>query len=236
LAALHQIPLAAVAPPSVTPFYAVPFMLPRPPFSQLHEYSNGTLRLIRTVQQFPAFTELLDTLRDGWRNDTLIHADIKWDNCLLVAPPGSTRKTRLKIIDWELAAPGDPCWDVGAIFNDYLTCWLQSIPITGEAPPEQFLQLARYPLDRMQPAIRAFWQAYWQGMDLDPATADAWAVRAVRYGAARLLQTVFEYSQFRMGLTGNMICMLQLSLNMLRQPETAARQLLGLRAATEAVA
>jgi hypothetical protein len=65
-------------------------------------------------------------------------------------------------------------------------------------------------------------------MECTPETADAWLLRSVQYGAARLLQTAFEELQMTDELTGTSVCMLQLSLNMLKQPEAAAVHLLGL--------
>jgi thiamine kinase-like enzyme len=153
---------------------------------------------------------------------------MRWDNCVVFGRLGSRRKTRLKIVDWELASVGDPCWDVGSVFNDYLSCWLLSIPITGEAPPDRFFELARYPLERMQPAIHAFWQAYIRQMKLDSATPAQWLVRTVKYVGARLVQTAFEQMRMSMQLTGNIVCFLQLSLNIMQRPQEAIVHLLGI--------
>jgi len=95
------------------------------------------------------------------------------------------------LVDWELACVGDPCWDIGSVFNDYLSFWLLSVPVTGQELSEESLALARYPLDKMQPAIGAFWAAYIRRMGLDAGTADEWLVRSVQFAAARLLQTAF---------------------------------------------
>ncbi len=123
---------------------------------------------------------------------------------------------------------GDPCWDVGAVFGGYLSFWLLSIPITGETPPDRFLELAQYPLEKMQPAIRSFWRAYVRRMDLDAAASNQWLLRASKYGAARLVQTAFEQMQHSMQLIGNVMCFLQLGLNIMQRPQEAAVQLLGI--------
>jgi hypothetical protein len=123
---------------------------------------------------------------------------------------------------------GDACWDVGSVFNDYLSFWLLSIPITGEDPPERFLDLARYPLAKMQPAMRAFWDTYVQSMGFDQATARERLIKSVRYAAARLVQTAFEESQNSTEPTGNVICFLQVALNILQRPEQAAMHLIGI--------
>jgi aminoglycoside phosphotransferase (APT) family kinase protein len=155
-----------------------------------------------------------------------VHGDIKWDNLLVARGEGGA--SRLKIVDWELARVGEPCWDVGSVFGDYLGFWLASIPITGEEPPDRFLQLARYPIEKMQPAMRSFWKAYAAGMGLTAEEQDEWLLRSVRYAAARLLQTAYEQSALTLKLTGNVICLLQLSLNILQRPTDAAGSLLGI--------
>ena len=210
--------------------------LDRPGLDLLREASNANLHLIRIIQSVPEFRRAFDELRQGWRFDTLIHNDVKWDNCLVFAAPGARRTTRLKLIDWEFAGIGDPCWDAGAVFSSYLSFWLLSIPITGAEPPERLLDLTRYPLERMQPAMQAYWSAYVRGMELDEATADEWLTRAVKYSAARLVQSAFEQAQTSTSLSNDVICLLQLALNIALRPSEALGPLLGVASGPRAIA
>ena len=200
----------------------------RPDLGVLQEISGANIRLIKVVQSSAEFCQMLYALRERWKPEAFIHQDIRWGNCIVFARPDSTRKTRLKLIDWELAGVGDPCWDVGSVFSDYLSFWLFSIPIAGEDPPDRFMELSRWPLEKMQPAIRSFWQAYVRRMELDAPTADRLLLRAIRYGAARMVQTGFEHMQMSMQLSGNVVCLLQFSLNILRRPQEAVTHLLGI--------
>ena len=201
----------------------------RTDFSFFQRISNANIQAIKIIQHFPEFCEHFDKLREDWKVETLIHHDLKWDNCIVSVKSGLQRKTRLVIVDWELASRGDPCWDVGSVFNDYLSFWLLSIPLTGEAPLEQFIELARYPLEKMQPAIRTFWQSYVRQMGLSTAIANVWLLRSVQYAAACLVQTAFEQMQTSARLMGNAVFLLQLSLNILQRPQEALVNLLGLR-------
>ncbi|HYP21593.1 MAG TPA: hypothetical protein VEY08_16100, partial [Chloroflexia bacterium] len=155
-------------------------------------------------------------------------SDIKWDNCLVCSPPSRRGKPQFKLVDWELARVGDPCWDIGSAFCGYLNFWLNSVPMAAGGQPEQYLEMARYPLDKMQPAMRAFWLAYTQEMGLDAPTANEWLLRSARYAAARLVQEVFEQSQTSARLAGNVPYYLQVSLNMLQRPRDAVLHLLGI--------
>ncbi|HYO48868.1 MAG TPA: aminoglycoside phosphotransferase family protein [Chloroflexia bacterium] len=204
------------------------FAIHRPRLDRYTALSGANLHLLRIIQQFPEFGQLLDQLRRDWREECFLHGDAKRGNILAVRK-GENGHAGLKIVDWELAGLGDPCWDAGSVFSNYLSFWLMSVPITGKDPPDRFLELARYPLAKMQPSIRAFWEAYTQTMKLDPQATEEWLDRAVRYCAARLVQTAFDESQIASEPTANAVYLLQLSLNILQRPRQAAAQLLGIR-------
>jgi hypothetical protein len=217
-----------------------PLTLHRPGFDLFNRMSNANLQLVGALQSFPVFGMLLDALRaqwpgwalepslSSWQAGVLVHYDIKLDN-LLVVRDSSGRAKSMKLVDWELAGWGDPAWDVGALFGEYLGFWLLSIPITGESMLERFLEMARYPLGRIQPALGTFWQSYKEHSELgDRQAAQRFLWRAVAYAACRLAQTAFESSQGASLLTGNALCFLQLSFNILQRPFEAAAHLLGI--------
>ena len=199
--------------------------LHRPDHALYCDASSGNLQAVRIMQSFPAFGALIDALTEEWRPSCLVHFDVKGDNILLSAERGARSGW---LIDWELAALGDPAWDVGAMFADYLGVWLWSIPITGEHPPAHYLSLARLPSTRLQPALRAFWELYRLVRGLTGRAASAFLLAATRYCAVRLIQRVHEQTREAVDLLANAICQLQLSWNILREPELACVHLLGL--------
>jgi aminoglycoside phosphotransferase (APT) family kinase protein len=229
LSALHsvrQMPecsatAAGLPPPWILSFY-------RPDLRLLGELSSADLQVIKVVQAFPEFRKHLEELYRDWRQEALIHGDFKWDNCLAPVNFGRALGHGLKIVDWELGGIGDPAWDVGSAFSAYLSFWVFSMPVTGGAPPEQFVDLARYPLARMQPAMRGLWSAYAKGKRLNAANADRALLRSTRYCAARMVQTAFEQVQTALQLTGTAICLLQLAMNMLQRPEDTVARLIGI--------
>ncbi len=190
------------------------------------ELSTGNTQLVALLRRYPDYQALLDQVRNDWQYDSLIHGDMKWDNCLVFRNEAGGFDFR--IVDWELADVGDACWDVGAILQAYLTFWILSMPITPGVPPEQFIDKAAYRLEDMQPAIREFWASYIRVRGIDPASAGPILERCVRYGAARMVQTAFEYLYYASQLTGYAIILLQVSLNILKNPKEAAGDLLGL--------
>jgi Ser/Thr protein kinase RdoA (MazF antagonist) len=201
----------------------------RPSLSALRELSGGNLEMIRILQSSMGLCQSLDELRSGWRINAFIHQDIKAENILVFPDPCRRGKPGVKIVDWECASYGDACWDAGSLFSDYLCFWLFSIPDAGTDSPQASMESARYPIEKIQPAMSTFWEAYVRTMQLDVAASQRWLIRAVRYAAARMLQTAFEHLQHATRMTGPVLRLLQVSANMLEQPREASIHVLGIR-------
>jgi Phosphotransferase enzyme family len=189
--------------------------------------SAASLELIRLMQSTADIGDHLDQLRAQWRCDGLIHRDIKSDNVVTHLLPHSGRAGHPIMVDWELAGVGDPDWDTGSVFGDYLTTWLHSIPMGAGEPFDTYVQWARFPLPRLQPVMGAFWGSYVQTRGFDRQAAHDRILRAIRYSAARLVQSAFEQSQVSYELGTGAAATLQLSLNILLRPREAGTYLLG---------
>ena len=188
--------------------------------------SGANHQLFDLVRRHPGFKEALQSARDEWQHDRLIHGDMKWDNCLVHLPDGN--QPVITFADWELADRGDPAWDVGALFQAWLAHWIGSIPEGTNAPPSQLAAMATIPLDAMHPAIRAFWDAYRTARALTGSEHDAFLLRATRAAGARMIQTAYESLAMVPQLSANMVLLLQVSLNVLTRAQDAQRQLLAL--------
>jgi serine/threonine protein kinase len=199
----------------------------RPHLSALREISGANLELTKVLQSSAELCQDLDELKQGWRVDAFIHHDLKGENIVISAKYGE-KKLDIKIVDWECAGFGDACWDVGSFFAEYIGSWLFSIPLMANAPPDSFISLATLPLETMQPAMLGFWKAYSCRMGLDLTTSQQWLVRAVRYAAARMLQTGYEYLQYASRCTGHILYLVQICLNILRRPREASVHLFGI--------
>jgi aminoglycoside phosphotransferase (APT) family kinase protein len=164
-------------------------------------------------------------LQSDCKPSGFVHNDLKWDNILVHPSEGETEPTEVKIIDWEMAGIGDPCWDVGTVLSEFVAFWALSIPVVDGEPYEG---LAKYPIEDMQPAIRAFWDGYSGAMEFDRATARERLLKSVRFAGARLIQTAYERTQTMTHLTPHIYLLLQLSLNIMERPEDAAEGLFGI--------
>lgn len=194
--------------------------------AMFQQLSAGNHRLIEILRQTPSFAQRLRDLRKEWRFETLIHGDIKWENCMVF--PKAEGGLDFRIVDWELCDIGDPAWDAGSVLQSYLVWWIFSMPVYSEAQPEKFIQQAGCKLEDMQPAMRMFWSSYTAARGLSQRDADFLLMRCVRYGAARMVQTAFEQLHISPHLNNHAVTMLQVSLNILNEPWKAARELFGL--------
>jgi aminoglycoside phosphotransferase (APT) family kinase protein len=202
----------------------------RPELDTLRTLSAASVELIRTVQSSDELCRGLDELSTSWQCESVIHGDVRWDNCLALRGRESKRRTRLMLIDWEASGAGDPGLDIGAFFGEYLRAWLQSIPIVDPREPGRLLGQARLPLRLMRPALKSFWGAYTRHRGLPVDELSRTLRRATRFAAARLVAAALEEAQTVAELRASALHTLQLSANIIRRPDEATAHLLGLPA------
>ena len=199
-------------PPWILSFH----LMPRGSVQNLSA-ANGQFMTI--LQSYPDFGQALDRVRAGWRRNALVHGDMKFDNVVM-----RFEEQTMHVVDWELADVGDSAWDVASILQAYLTWWIATLQRVPTGEPDD---AAQYPLETIQPAIRAFWDAYVSSRRLSAREADAELERAVSYAGARMLQTVYESMAWAPSLTQHAVWQVQACINILKQPRAAATDLLG---------
>lgn len=202
------------------------YQLHRPTLEVFRTCTAGQLAVLRTIQAtegLPAAVDELGSAKLG--NSTLLHADVKWDNLLLVR---ESRHMRVRLVDWEAATWGSALWDVGAVIASYLTWWVLSIPVVTGKGPEQLIRLAQVPFDRIRPAIGAFWDAYSQRSCATITDRHSAAVHATRLAGYRLLTTAYELTQRSERLSSAAVLHLQLGSNLLLRPTDGAARFLGI--------
>ncbi|XCN71473.1 MAG: phosphotransferase [Candidatus Electrothrix aestuarii] len=195
--------------------------------AMFQQLSQGNSKLLELLHQYPEFQSKLDELRNEWQYDSLIHGDIKWDNFIVFN--NEDEKPEFRIIDWELVDFGDSCWDVGGVFQAYLFYWILSMPFENEDTISRSYQKAKFKIEEMHPSIKAFWDSYTKSCRMNNVEKLRTLSRSIRFGAARMVQTAFEYLFYSQGLNNRTLALLQVSFNILKSPEKAASALLGLK-------
>jgi hypothetical protein len=221
---LERIPQASIFP-KMAP-WVLSIHQQQPTWFQSLSAANS--QLLGIVKKYDQFATTLDDLRSHWSHSSLIHGDIKWDNCLIQPATETNDKPNLKVIDWELADLGDALWDVGAILQSYLSYWILSMPTWPGATPEELIAKAPYPLEAFQAAIQAFWSKYREVAEISKKQRKEWLGRSIRYGAARMIQSAYEALTFSMQMNPNALYLLQVSMNILLNPEEATQELFGI--------
>jgi hypothetical protein len=229
LALLHAVDLGALDEMQATHDMLGVGVPPNPPsLGLLLSMSDAAVELLRLLQGSSELSERLADLNDSRDDVAIIHGDLRPSNCVVFPREGAGRRTRIALVDWELARRGDPHVDVGAVLGEYLHVWLWSMSVFDGSDLGQAPHHARHPLDAMQPAIRAFWRGYLdrrrkQGVGPRPSLR-----RAVEFSAVRLVEVAFERAQTEPALDPRAGLALQLGLNVLRRPTEAAVHLFGL--------
>ena len=181
------------------------------PFKEL---SPATSELFDVIEESSQLRLALDDLRNGWCATSLMHGDMRLENCIVVRD-GAHDEWNLKIVDWELADIGDPCWDLGGIIQAFLSASIMSLPLDNEAPANMDAPASHA---GMQPAIQSFWNGYIAERQNEE---DGLLERCLRYGAARMIQSAYEYVQFSPQVSSQALHLLQVSAEILKDPSRA---------------
>jgi aminoglycoside phosphotransferase (APT) family kinase protein len=202
----------------------------KPRSETLNDLSAANQQMLRLLQAPDGAGVHLERLSEEWRCETLIHADVRFDNVLVSRPePNQSRSgVALWIADWEMARFGDPAWDLAGALQDFLVLWVYSMPLSENRTAEELIAGARIPLAILRSAIRALWAGYRDRAGLGSAAADQFLMRAVQYSAARLIQSAFEISEQADQLAGHSVVLLQISANLLSDPGLGQLQLYGI--------
>jgi Ser/Thr protein kinase RdoA (MazF antagonist) len=201
----------------------------KPGPEMLADLSPANYQTLKILQTQEGLSGRLDGLRRLWKPQAVIHSDIKSDNVLVLPPPvdDGTSPPEIRVVDWETVQIGDPAWDLAGALQDFLLFWVSSMNQTMPTS-EEMAASARYPLFVLQPAIRALWRGYRSALNLSHAEANALIRRATSFSAARIIQSAYEMAQHSRDLPVGSVLLLQISANLLADPETGQVQLYGL--------
>jgi Ser/Thr protein kinase RdoA (MazF antagonist) len=157
--------------------------------------TGGQRELLRLIRRYEEFGDALQGLRSRWKPSALIHNDWKIENCLI-------DDAGFHVIDWELAAWGDPMWDAATFLQSLWNLWVRN--------PE------RYTLEEVRPALWAFLESY--SAPVEPI---------LLFAGARMLQSAWESLYKAQSIQAPAVRLAQASLHILTRPDWAREQLLG---------
>ncbi len=148
-----------------------------------------------------------------WRRDTLIHGDLKWDNCLLAHDRDGRQSLRL--VDWELADVGDARWDIGGVIQAFLVSW-SSWSAYGVV------------LGAVQPAIQGFWRRTVEARKIPRDQVATLLEQCIECAGLRMAQSALEQVYGSVEIQASALETARLAIRMIESPSAAIAEQLGL--------
>jgi hypothetical protein len=189
----------------------------------------GSIELIKIIQK-NNLCDVFDQVGNNWSVECLINLDMKLRNVLIYSTnSNAVNPPKIKLLDWEYGILGDPMWDLGCIFNDFICYWLFSLDLSRNKPFSDIISLSKRPLTEMQSYIRATWQGYIETLNIDSIDVERkLLMKAILYCSARLVNSAYELQYSLPFLSKITVSLLQMSLNIVKSPKHASMYLLGI--------
>lgn len=203
-----------------------PSLVLRPQPEIFVEINPSRLEFLKLMQRDKDFYKsALEALAE-WEPKTIIHSDIKFDNILVFRE--SDKNLRLKIVDWEAVSLGDPAWDIACVLQEFIRLWIDFFPSMKSESVNQLISKTDYPLQKLQPSIRAFWGAYVEKNKMPKSQSHKLLLKSVVFSAMRMMQSVYESLASAQIYYQNLTYMIQISFNILKNPYDAIIYLFGI--------
>lgn len=188
-------------------------------FHRLHplageDQSWAQARLVALIGQQDDVLPALGALAADWPTAQLIHGDMKWQNCLMRTTADDSMDC--VFIDWEMAALGDPLWDLAGLAQSWLKVWLDGL----SNDEDDLVARGAASFAPYRQALGALWHAY------QTECRDVSRTRFAALCGARLIQTLYEENDGEVDLSPEHLMLLQLARNLLLQPDEGATYLL----------
>ena len=188
--------------PNHIPWSMDSIMLKSPEQQKGLSFTSYPNPVIHHVVNNPIHLAHIESTRMLWNPVGLIHGDIKWLNILI---SHENADPELHLIDWEIADIGDPLWDIAGVFQGFINNHLfHNVPSSTSQSINYFTGLDQ--LDNAWKYCGTFWSYYKSDND------NLELKKALRYTAARLIQTATEYNMAQAQLNPSASALLQVSM------------------------
>jgi len=177
-------------------------------------FGEAGAELLTWLCGHPSFIETVRRVSGRWRRDTLVHGDLKWDNCLLAREADG--RYSLRFVDWELADVGDARWDIGGVIQAFLVSW-SSWSAYGVV------------LEAVQPAIQGFWRRTVEARALPRDQVAILLEQSIECAGLRMAQSALEAVYGAADVHPSAMETAQLALRMVESPSAAIAEQLGLQ-------
>lgn len=121
------------------------------------------------------------------------HGDIRLDNFLLTSGESQLGPLNLRLIDWEIAAPGDGMWDLACLLTDYIRFWMLCGQAKQAKTLEEYIEKAPFQLSAIRPFAQALIAMYFRHRSYASEAEMAARARLQDFVSMALLAQGLEY-------------------------------------------
>lgn len=139
-----------------------------------------TIQLVEQISLYPSLTKSIETIYKDWKNESLIHGDMKFENCLIQS---TDNNQIIQLIDFEEVTSGDSLWDVAGIIQSAISVQLQQTHFLIFSPFSPFHPL----LDEL--ALCEWLQSLWQNYESEDS------MKLIQFTGLRLIGRLMEIAQ-----------------------------------------
>jgi thiamine kinase-like enzyme len=141
-----------------------------------------TTQFLEQIALYPALLEAIAEAHKNWESKTLIHGDMKFENCLIQSFEDDYK---IQLIDFEEVTMGNSLWDVAGIMQAAISIQLQKTHFLIFSPFSPF-----HPL--LDDAVFCEWlQTFWGNYQLNNEAE----VKLIQYTGMRLIGRLMEIAQ-----------------------------------------
>lgn len=204
------------------------FTLNKPSPKVLGYIRAGGLIYVRELQAMNEVMLRWEAAAKTWEINSVIHGDVKLDNFLVQPTPDleDAGSDKIRIIDWELVQLGDKAWDIAGVFQDFIFWWTISMP--DMATPEEMVRNAGFPIARLKPCLRVFWESYIAHGGQNADDEAKLLSKVVTFSAIRIFQTSYEIASKFDEIPPIARILSGIARNILEKPTEAASGLFGI--------
>ncbi|BAY08127.1 aminoglycoside phosphotransferase family protein [Calothrix sp. NIES-2098] len=199
--------------------------------------SADALKFFALYQRYDSLREAIAQLIKSIEPCCLSHNDLKLNNILLdnswqetISQKLPSANSIIRLIDWEKATWGDPAYDLGILISSYLQAWLLSLITNKTISLEESLNLAKTPLELVQPSITTLTRAYLHKFPDILKLRPNFLQQVVQFAGLGLVLTILSIIQHQKTFSNQGICMLQVAKSLLCRPEQSIPTVFGVTA------
>ncbi len=204
------------------------------PETMVEEIPPSGYMFLALYQRYESLRETVKELIATHHHFCLTHNNLQLNNILIptywetmLSQPEGYNENIVKLINWEKSSWGDPAFDLGTVIASYLFLWLNSLIIHPAIKLDQSLQLAKIPLEVIQPSVVTLISSYINGFPKILEEYSDFLQRVVQFTGLALIYKIIDMIQSFQDFDNQCVFILQLAKTLLCRPKESFKSVFG---------